>query len=590
MKIQIQTRYRELVKPFGCDMLVTEANRLLLNGRNEKQAIDQLREAVITKALLKKHGKVIHDNQLVADCEDAVAAFVREAKRNLDIEGVSNRPVSYDVPPCVLSKDANRMAVSRSAHVKPPRLIVESMNKQASVPYRVNAKTLNVLCGIADNIKSDIIPLTIDACREIGDKPFYLPVFDDWRFRTYADDRGVLPSYQGDHIRRGLIEFANPKPMRDLTLANEIIDDEFDRTPTSGGVSEYIISNKTKGHCLKSVAARSLNDHYILMMDATQSGLQHIACMMRDWTLLEDIIKNDVYLKTIENCNHVKINTLDKKTARKLLGKPTVIQTVYGSTPEALAMALLGVECAWDKEITFKELVKTLEEDPILASQVSVDPAPAIDWWLEDSILVRLERFRSMARSLQDALFRAYPSLRQFLTVTKGAAQAYYNRTGEIISWNHPLSNTTRVQPFPYKRGNSIRQLSVNSSQGRFKLNMCQLEADTQGRAAAVPPCLVHTMDAAVVHSMTHRFMDEDICFVHDCVGCHISDAQSMIDAWTDVMVNLYKDRDWLGEFLRSASRPVPLRPNFDESQFYGEDGRPYRLIAGTDKYKESLR
>ena len=272
-----------------------------------------------------------------------------------------------------------------------------------------------------------------------------------------------------------------------------------------------------------------------LVRDASCSGLQHIAMMLRS----EDGRYANFYPGN-EPCDlyqavadWVKDNTdlldgIPDRHHRKIVKRP-VMTEFYGSTQHGKA------------EQIYEELVDLLPAEKRTSEACAAEG----------------ERARDLARGVTDAIANIVQSVTIYRTFIEGLCSQYV-KAGKSMQWPAPW--LTILNPY-------YKMLFVNASHGRGE-NRTRVEKWCVGNTNDVDPVavqkvaanFVHSADAALMHAVALAGRNEDIAIlpIHDCWACIAPHAGRLDEIIRDRMIWLHTQHDWLSEAYRTARQELP--------------------------------
>ena len=238
------------------------------------------------------------------------------------------------------------------------------------------------------NILRDFV--TLEIAKTFSNVPFYLNTFADWRGRIYAHSHYL--SYQGSDLSLALLQFDGGQYSSKSCLyffkvygANLHDENQISRAPYKDRIkwvdtnenkilsmdSDFILSAGSRfafiSFCLAYRRFRAGNKVYLpIWLDATCSGIQHFATMLKDVELaksvnvISDSSKGndglnekvrDIYSEMIEptykkigefvDLNPSFFKLLNVKFTRKLI-KPTIMTRVYNVTVKGVCNQLIS--------------------------------------------------------------------------------------------------------------------------------------------------------------------------------------------------------------------------------------------------------
>lgn len=555
--------------------VTTEIRNMLWDGRTKAYIVNALRKTVM-----------VH-------CSGKYAQDPSYAERALFATMVTNGLTSPEErregrvlfnPPELAER---RALVSKNLHVQVPDAYRDSLAWAQSTAYRVNPDMLGLLmeANLLEEWEAE------EAMRVVAENDgiFYLDCFMDFRGRTYTNHYGSL-SPQANQNVRAMVDFAFETPVgldsENYDMLMAVLEEEYG---VNWVVFEHILqdaksilANKTYGKksagvvraamCLKEIATTG-KSAYIVQQDATCSGFQHMAAILRDRDLGELVNltsgpRSDLYMAATDFlCEQgtgvgMFLATHDRKIVRAELAKPTVMLTGYASTPEALALSYLGYDGKaeyLDKSgepvvaTRFKDVKTALKQ----GAEINFNPDSIMAAWLngrtgEKAMYAAL----TFAREFQEALFTMCPSVKELITSVKGAALSHFNGSGQTLSWTTPLG--LFVELSPWKVMEDTTAVSFQSKGVRKSMKVLALKPDSMGGAAGALPNLIHSLDACLVHLVNLARIELGMPWadIHDSFGSTVGDVKRTVELVNDAFVQVHTEFD-VNDVLRKHKRPL---------------------------------
>ena len=537
----IRKCHQDTLSSFGLEELKQEVDRMRFNLKSNHQIIGSLRIPVF-----KAHGCTPEY------AENALWAYLSRDSYEGDLRDTM---VSL-VPPSLTNP-----RISHRAGFSLPERVQGSMVSLSSIPYGINQRVATLLRARIDNTR------LWEEIDRIGDSPYWMEIFADWRGRLYTDSRGIL-SYQGDDLSRALTQFNEAKPVDtdDLKIFLEIIEDEYDLTHARiqeicADPEAYLDDNDDSKPCCVLAAALAYEEaettghsRYVLQQDATCSGFQHIAMFLRDSYLgklvniLSSTKKRDLYKKVVrllvKTRTQAWVETLAKqcpKKLRKQMAKPTVILTGYGSGAKPLALEFAGFIQKGRDHISYDEVKAMIMEGEV----VGIAPLSCLKEIMEGkSQMEILKTCLEIAEEMQEVLFEIAPSIKKFIKALRGRAVSVYVKSGgkETFGWQSPNGMEVDLLGYRVSRDHEINEVCTTIDGVRKRINILSMVEDDC--ASQAPPCFVHTWDAHVIHevALEAESLGIAVAMIHDSIGTHVCHARWARNAYTRHMVEAHRD------------------------------------------------
>ena len=568
----------DLISRVECECgisVTTEIKNMLWDGRTKAYIVNALRKTVM-----------VH-------CSGKYAQDPSYAERALFATMVSNGLTSPEErregrvlfnPPELAER---RALVSKNVHVNVPDAYRESLAWAQATPYRVNTDMLGLLmeANLLEEWEAE------EAMRVVAENDgiFYLDCFMDFRGRTYTNHYGSL-SPQANQNVRAVVDFGYETPVGlcsdNYNMLMGVLEEEYSVNWKNYSKilknAKSLLADKAHGKktagviraalCLKEIATTG-KSAYIVQQDATCSGFQHMAALLRDRDLgslvnLTSGPRSDLYMAATEFlCEQgtavgMFLADHDPKVVRAELAKPTVMLTGYASTAEALALSYLGYDGKaeyMDKSgepviaTRFKDVKNALAQ----GADVSFNPDSIMAEWLngrtgEKAMYAAL----TFAREFQEALFTLCPSVKELITSIKGAALSHFNKTGTTFAWVTPLD--LYIELSPWKVTEDTHTVSFQSGGVRKSMNVLSLKLDQMGGAAGALPNLIHSLDACLVHMVNLARIELGMPWadIHDSFGSTIGDVKRTVELVNDAFVEVHTKFD-INNILRLHARPI---------------------------------
>lgn len=410
----------------------------------------------------------------------------------------------------------------------------------------------------------------------------FFTYFLDSRGRAYPMTTGLSP--QGSDLQRGLLRFAEGRPVRDpdaimffkITGANlwgfdkatmaemvEWVDERSDilyamGTDPLGNTDWHKADNPIQflAWCLEY--AEFLTDpvqfrsHIKVGMDGSCNGLQHLSALLRD-----EVGGTAVNLRALPERQDIYQRVADKTKDR-----------VLADEPEEEEEAVLRAK--WIKHGFQRGLVKR----PVMTTPYGVTLASARKYIVDDYLregmapIFSSSEYRPAAKYL---IRHAWPAIgdvvvkgRECMSFLRRSATVIANTFEEgsdgVISWTTPSG-------FP-------------ATQAYFKLAICRVythlhglhyirvasesdDPDPRKHSNGLAPNFVHSLDAAHLCLTVNAALDEgivDFAVVHDDYGCHADKAAILFRVLREQFVKMYEENDPLQD-LKDKYPMIPKVP-----------------------------
>lgn len=367
------------------------------------------------------------------------------------------------------------------------------------------------------------------ARKYVGEERFWMPASFDYRGRVYFLNTALNP--QGTDFDKSLLYFADEGPVDEYWLSfhvattfgldKETMANRVQWTRDNRSLIERIATDplrNTEWHTASEpwcflAAAMEYYDCVIsgakqtsglpIGIDATCSGLQHLAAMTMDGTAaaLVNVTPTpkpaDGYLTVAEKAK----DWLDAKYhpwMNRKVTKRTVMTTPYGVTLNSAR----------------GYIIDQLKEDK-----------RAPEMW-EPGVI------SSIVKAIfQEAMPAVFPGPVAVMKWMKSAARQRIKEGAKMISWTSP-SGFVVNQDLRVPHVVRVRTRIMGGAEIDLKLGEGWTDQpDLDHHVSAIAPNVVHSMDAALLH-LTFAFWDRPFTVIHDCVlgrSCDMHDMASDI-------------------------------------------------------------
>jgi DNA-directed RNA polymerase len=431
---------------------------------------------------------------------------------------------------------------------------------------------------------------TISVAADMRDEPtIYFPKMIDFRGRVY--DLPLFLKPQGDDLSKGLLEFANGKPLGDMGaywlaihLANTWGEDKVsfdDRQAWVRANEDRILAIARDpfaermwmdadspfqflAACFEWLGYNETGEahvsHISIGLDGSCNGLQHLSAILRDpvggaaVNLLPASKPQDIYTEVM-----VKVKA--ELTRRAEAGEPTaqrwlplvtrktvkrpVMTLPYGATQQGFADQIM--------EDTLRPIEKSGQSPFGSEGYDACRYLGSIVWQATGETVVA-------ARQVMDWLQE----------VAKVVAE-----TAAPLSWETP-SGFRVVQNYHKPRVKDVELRALGQRVCILVADGHTAKMDKQKMARSISPNFVHALDAAHMLRTVELLLDTvgpsvHLSMVHDSYGCHACDADTLSRALRQAFVQMYHEKDWLeafraevgeqlGESLADQLPPLPAK------------------------------
>ena len=480
--------------------------------------------------------------------------------------------------------------------------IYSTVNYFNSLKFGVNNLMLDYLlssegCYLLEKIKADDEiqrTLILEVAQLLSKHPFYLTTFADWRGRIYT--HSFFISYQSDDLSISLLNFWEGEPINYEGKFYLYIYGA--NSHNENGISKYSFKDRidwVKKNFDKIIkldrelilsaenpftfTAFCLNMREIhrnpkaiiktpVFLDATCSGIQHLAALMKDLELGSETNLNpstdkdkpgDIYTVLLEFINKA-INKFGEdnleysslsivKLTRKHVKAPIMTKvynvSIYGISWQLQAL-FKGEEIAIlnREEVVIQEMKSELEE----SLKINKNKFNCPDIFGGKISLTKKEIYK-MASIINEQIFVVFPSLNAiynyFLDVTKLTV-----KLGIPLIWIAPsgLKITQRYN----KIKKTIVPISLFGKTKKAVLRENTEILDKAKQIKAIIPNIIHSLDAShlinlIISASKEKF--KPIITVHDCFGTLPNLMGELEHKVKKEFILLYTDNNFLNQF-----------------------------------------
>lgn len=474
--------------------------------------------------------------------------------------------------------------------VIPPKPFDIDTNEEARRAWRVSAREVHERNINAKGKILAVMKTLSIAQRYVDKEKIYFPKCVDFRGRVY--DLPMFLKPQGDDLSKGLLQFANGKPLGEdggywLAVHGANVWGE-DKCSLDDRVA-WVMNNEAKifaaadapfeerfwmdadkpfqflAFCFEWAAAREVGTEYVshipVALDGSCNGLQHLSAILRDpiggaaVNLLPADKPQDIYSEVLSK-------VVDELNVRSKRGEPTAqrwLPLMQRKTVKRNVMTLpYGATQTGFADQIMEDTLRPLQRqglcpfsEPYTAARYLGD----IIWDVTGQVVVA-------ARVVMDWLQECAKIV---------------SKSGLSVCWTSP-SGFKVVQD--YRKSNS-RQVELQALGSRIRVRVYDGQADkldTRKMSASIAPNFVHAMDAAHMINTVNLMTDVDkslhFSMVHDSYATHATDAESLSILIRQSFVQMYMDRHWLLDFKTQiedqtdlALPEVPPSGDLDVSQ-----------------------
>ena len=453
-------------------------------------------------------------------------------------------------------------------------------NEEARREYAIAKRSVHTRNA---QIKGKILAVekTVMVAEEMKDEEtIYFPKFVDFRGRVYD-----MPSFlhpQGDDLSKGLLQFANGKPLTEdgkqwlaIHTANcfgrdkDPIEDRIawvnenmerlvntGRDPMGGDRAFWMDADEPfqfLAACMEWAGYAEHGDEYLshlpVAMDGSCNGLQHFSAMLRDpiggkaTNLTVEDRPQDIYTEVL----NAVIKVLQDEVAK---GEPLARHWLPLMKRKVVKRPVMTLPYGANR-VTFCDQIKSDTLAPLEASGESpFDDANAAARYLAEILWTSVG---SVVVAAQSAM--------GWLQEVAGIAVDH----GETIRWTTPVGFPVMQE---YRSVKTQRVAILCMGQKVFIQTAKDMDKQDgklrkKKMKNAVAPNFVHSLDAAHMLMTVEAFRKATdntghLCMVHDSYACHASDAPVLAVTLRETFVSMYEDQDVLQDFADEVKAILP--------------------------------
>lgn len=132
-------------------------------------------------------------------------------------------------------------------------------------------------------------------------------------------------------------------------------------------------------------------------------------------------------------------------------------------------------------------------------------------------------------------------------------------KNGEAVAWTSP--NGLPIQQNKFVPNIETCKMRFNGGFIRLYIPQDSTNIDTRGQAQAIAPNFIHSMDACHMQRVIMNQAEKgnnNFFMIHDSFGTDIEHAEDLFKAIRTELVNMYKDHNYLEEWLKDVEYLLP--------------------------------
>ena len=456
---------------------------------------------------------------------------------------------------------------------------------------------------------------------KFADDRMYFPCNMDFRGRAYPIPPNL--SHLGSDLCRGLLSFADPKPLGEeglfwlkVHLANLFGNNKIsfeDRAAWAEKHAEDILDsvlhpldgerwwNKAENPfqalatCFEIVAAlesgdpKTFESHLPVHQDGSCNGLQHYAALGKDLeggaavNLTPSDAPQDVYSRVLD----VVTRKLDNdRNIPDIIGAPYEDKEGGEIVIVDEPMRLRGEYARLVADITDRKVIKQTVMTSVygvtrtgaraqiqarITEKILSNPSMVMDPEIERSVFAASMYLANLTLASLEEMFSGAKHIMDWL----GACSKLVAANGHAMSWVSPMGLPI-MQPY---RQSATQTVHTTLQSVTLAVADDALPVSVRKQRSAFPPNYVHSLDATHMLMTALRMRDDDLTFasVHDSYWTHACDIPIMSDHIRDCFIDLY-DHPVLEDLRQSLCMrypdiefpPVPEGGGLDLSEIRG--------------------
>nr|QWO71390.1 RNA polymerase [Termitomyces sp. T123] len=509
----------------------------------------------------------------------------------------------------------NNVITGKNSHgheMKNKEILYKTINYLSKIEFKINNDLLKFLFSEKGNFlihsviesKEKEISLSekiqfytnLFLAEVFSKETFYLPLKADFRGRLYVTS--FYLNYQGSEIAKSLVYFNKGEPLTKKGLEKLYIygcnlynpsnlnkENHEERinwiTKNLSNIYEMDIKFLSQAEniwlftsfCLilkKLKENPSLLVHFPIFIDATCSGIQHIAGMIKDTDLglnvnltkqgKEDKVQ-DIYTKLLTAINYaifLEGNNLNSKFPKLKHVKLTRSEVKTPIMTKTYNVSLIGIKNQLMISIKDRErkteiniIEKEKEKDKLVNKcKKFEDIKIKINSYINNNpIYLDYKDIFKLAEIVESCIFSNFPKLKLVYDFFKDICKIF-NKLGIPILWVTP-SGLIITQNY-YKTIDTKIAISYAGVTKKIVIKEWIKDLDKKAQINAVIPNIVHSLDASHLMQVIKTCEDlniDNILPIHDCFGCHPNNLEIVFKIIKMEFINIYSQEEFLTKY-----------------------------------------
>jgi hypothetical protein len=459
--------------------------------------------------------------------------------------------------------------------------LYNSINLMSSIKFCINKDLLNYLENEGsylieekgDNTEELQKFTTLQVAKTYENTPFYLPLQADWRGRIYT--KPFYITYQGGDLSLALLEFNEGETLTKSGLdslyiygANNYNQSNISKDTYPNRIKwvknnldnilkmdkDFILKAENKlvftAFCLVMKQLQIDPNYKVKLsvwLDCTNSGIQHLAAIMKDVQLAKEVnlVAQDDNTKVSDIYNSLRMPINEE--IRK-----------YGKdNPKYSNLEFVDLK---RKDLKTPIMTKTYAVTQLgiknqLASNFTKTKAGKSEYYLVSSInknkTIKLsnKELMKIAQIINNTIFKEYPALNQIYTYFINLAKLM-NKLELPIIWLTP-TGLELIQKYYTSKRNTIA-INFAGKTKKMVIKEWTDKMDKNKQSQGIIANITHSLDSAHLMNVVisaHNLNIKPIITVHDCFGTLPNNLDSLSQLVKLEFIKLYTDSNFLEKF-----------------------------------------
>nr|QWO71402.1 RNA polymerase [Asterophora parasitica] len=465
-----------------------------------------------------------------------------------------------------------------------PDSLIQTINYMSSIKFKINEDLINyILQTKNDKLSKELFQggsslqnlIAFNIAITYINIPIYIPTLSDWRGRIYT--KPFYVTYQGNDFSLSLLEFWDGQILTEEGLDslyiyganlynfNNISKDSLEarknwvKTNINNILkmdNDFINGAENKlvfiAFCLTIRDLKKNPNHLVklpVFLDATCSGIQHLAALMKDKILGSQVnlIKQnknskpeDFYSKLLKpindeiqrvgnedpkysNLSHVELKRNNVK--RPIMTKP------YNASVIGMKESLLETFVVLKQNGNKVYLVPGINNETVILSS--------------------LEALK-IASIIYNIIYSEFPSLNIIYDYFINMAKVL-NKLNMPITWITPAG--IQITQKYHKSTQRKVAISLGGKSKKMVLKEWLDNMDKNKQTSAIIPNIIHSLDASHIMQIINtnlKTKNYSIITVHDCFGTHPNNLKDVSEIVKSEFIKLYTQTQFLEEFYKT--------------------------------------